>query len=510
MTETPPVSSSQSQKKKEESDFYFGRIIGEGAFSNVYLCKEVSTKKEFAIKVCNKMHIIREKKTEAIKREKEIMLMLTARWSITAPFFVRLYATFHNSENLFFVLSYAKRGDMFRFIKKMAAKEVDVTQFYAAELVQAIEHLHKLKIIHRDLKPENILLNSNMHILLTDFGSAKIISESENSSEEASGARRNSFVGTAQYVSPEILTNSGSSPASDLWAIGCILYQMVTGMPPFQSQSEYLIFQKIQNLEFSFHEGFDARVKDLVTKFLVLNPKDRLGALDSVGYPSIKCHPFFENIDFDNLHNSTPPQIQSYVGDPDKFDVVWEKYPNMQPGLGSSEMSRLLKIQIEDGSLEESDPEVDPDDLDLDAASITSEGSCLPASGNIGDMSDEERSRLLDLQRKNNEFHQFVEDKLILKQGILDKKKGLWSRRRMFLLTEGPRLFYVDPKEKVLKGEIPWSADMKTEMRNFRIFFVHTPNRVYYLIDPSSYASKWCEAIESVRNFYFSSPAHAQ
>jgi len=245
MSETPPVSSSQSQKKKEESDFYFGRIIGEGAFSNVYLCKEVSTKKEFAIKVCNKMHIIREKKTEAIKREKEIMLMLTARWSITAPFFVRLYATFHNSENLFFVLSYAKRGDMFRFIKKMAAKEVDVTQFYAAELVQAIEHLHKLKIIHRDLKPENILLNSNMHILLTDFGSAKIISESENSSEEASGARRNSFVGTAQYVSPEILTNSGSSQASDLWAIGCILYQMVTGMPPFQSQSEYLIFQKV-------------------------------------------------------------------------------------------------------------------------------------------------------------------------------------------------------------------------------------------------------------------------
>ena len=239
-------------------------------------------------------------------------------------------------------------------------------------------------------------------------------------------------------------------------------------------------------MEYSFHEGFDARAKDLVTKFLVIDPKERLGAQDIGGYPSIKNHPFFENIDFDNLCNSTPPQIQSYIGDPDKIDTIWEKYPNMQPGLGPTEMSRMLKA-----------------DLDPDDASITSEGSCLPASGNIGDLSDEERSRLLDLQRKNNEFHQFVEDKLILKQGILDKKKGLWSRRRMFLLTEGPRLFYVDPKEKVLKGEIPWSADMKTEMKNFRIFFVHTPNRIYYLIDPSSYASKWCEAIESVRNFYF-------
>ena len=75
----------------------------------------------------------------------------------------------------------------------------------------------------------------------------------------------------------------------------------------------------------------------------------------------------------------------------------------------------------------------------------------------------------------------------------------------MFLLTEGPRLFYVDPKEKVLKGEIPWSADMKTEMKSFKIFFVHTPNRVYYLIDPTSYATKWCEAIDSVKQFYFPS-----
>ena len=121
--------------------------------------------------------------------------------------------------------------------------------------LQAIEHLHSLNIIHRDLKPENILLSSSMHILLTDFGSAKIIS-SEGDFEEGhgnveagggggGGGRRNSFVGTAQYVSPEILTNSGSSKASDLWALGCIIYQMVTGIPPFQAQNEYLIFQKV-------------------------------------------------------------------------------------------------------------------------------------------------------------------------------------------------------------------------------------------------------------------------
>ena len=245
-------------RKKEEADFNFGRIIGEGSFSTVYLCREVNNNKEYAIKVCNKNHIKRERKQEAIMREKDAMLRLSANWSITAPYFVRLYATFQTVDNLFFVLSYAKRGDMLRFIKKMAAKEVDVTQFYAAEIVQALEHLHSLNIVHRDLKPENILLNADMHILVTDFGSAKILSDQSSpapaaktappgASQGPGGGRRNSFVGTAQYVSPEILTNSGCSPALDLWALGCIIYQMVTGIPPFQGNSEYLIFQKVRS-----------------------------------------------------------------------------------------------------------------------------------------------------------------------------------------------------------------------------------------------------------------------
>ena len=259
---------------------------------------------------------------------------------------------------------------------------------------------------------------------------------------------------------------------------------------------------QIQNLEYSFYEGFDSQARDLVERLLVINPKDRLGANDGNVYSSIKNHPFFENVDWDNLHETCPQQIQCYVGDHEP-DKIWSKYA-MQPGMGSSEMTRMLKLQLEEGSLEESDPEDAQEEID-DAASLNSEGSCIPPSGNIGDLSDEERNRLLEIQKRDNEYHSFVEGNLILKQGILDKKKGLWSRRRMFLLTEGPRLFYVDPKEKVLKGEIPWSADMKTEMKSFKIFFVHTPNRVYYLIDPTSYATKWCEAIDSVKNFYFPS-----
>jgi len=495
----------KAPNKKSPNDFYFGRVIGEGSFSTVYLAKDSGNKKEVAIKMCRKDLITREKKQQAIMREKEILCILGSKWSEKSPYFVRLYATMQDGLNLYFVLTYAKNGDMFRFIKKMAQKHVDVTQFYAAELVQAVEHLHRLSIIHRDLKPENILLSGSMHILLTDFGSAKIVSEktdvSAPDSEESSTTvpKRSSFVGTAQYVSPEILTNRGSFPASDLWAIGCILYQMMSGVPPFQSQSEYLIFQKIQKLDFSFHEGFNSEARDLVKKLITLEPSERLGANDKDGYVSIKNHPFFKDINFDVLYKSSPPQIESYLNtsSSEEEDAVWTRHPDMRTGLDKESINRILKDQIEgnsDSAEESSDDQV---------GEAVDEVDSLEVNLRVADIADQERTKLLEQQEKNNEFHKFVEGNLILKQGFLDKKKGLWSRKRMFLLTEGPRLFYVDAREMVLKGEIPWSADMKTEMKNFKIFFIHTPNRIYYLIDNTSFASKWCEAIESVKNFYF-------
>ena len=75
----------------------------------------------------------------------------------------------------------------------------------------------------------------------------------------------------------------------------------------------------------------------------------------------------------------------------------------------------------------------------------------------------------------------------------------------MFLLTEGPHLYYVDPDKMVLKGEIPWSPSIRPEVRDFKIFFVHTPGRVYYLIDPEAKAKDWCHAIQEVRKFYYES-----
>ena len=109
----------------------------------------------------------------------------------------------------------------------------------------------------------------------------------------------------------------------------------------------------------------------------------------------------------------------------------------------------------------------------------------------------------LEKQKLESPWHKFIEGHLILKMGIIDKRKGLFAKRRQFILTEGPELYYVDPKAMVLKGKIPWTKELKPEMKNFRIFFVHTPHRTYYLEDPESHATDWCKKIEQVHEQYF-------
>ncbi|KAJ9578494.1 hypothetical protein L9F63_005223, partial [Diploptera punctata] len=295
--------------------------------------------------------------------------------------------------------------------------------------------------------------------------------------------RRNSFVGTAQYVSPELLTEKSASKSSDLWALGCIIYQMVSGLPPFRSRSEYIIFQKIMKLEYEFPDGFDQVARDIVEKLLVLDPSKRLGATDPVGYPSIRAHPFFEGIDFDTLHEQTPPPIYPYLPRTSEHEELRSHYrvpDHLEPGLDDKQLTRLLGLDLQGAE------RMEPQERPRKRTGIT-------------DLSPAEIHQQLEKQREASKWNNLVEGNLILKQGLVDKRKGLFARRRMLLLTLGPHLYYVDPVNMVLKGEIPWSPELRVEPKNFKIFFVHTPNRTYYLEDPEGYALEWCKAIENVR-----------
>lgn len=402
-----------------------------------------------------------------------------------------MYYTFQDTDRLYFVLTYAKNGELLQQINKDSGFSLECTKYYAAELVLALEYLSLKGIVHRDLKPENVLFDENWHILITDFGSAKILGQDKSSDEENQKRRKYSFVGTAQYVSPEILNDAESTCASDLWALGCIIYQMLTGQMPFRGASEYLIFQKILKLEYEFPQGVDRVAKDLIEKFLVITPGNRLGATDQVPYKSIREHEFFREINWDEL--GPPPKFSSKSENTSDMIIP----DDLEPGLDEEKASRLHfeMLQPQTPPRKKSEP-----------------------NRKIIDLSPEEIEQRLE-QQQSNIYHQFVEGNLILKQGIVEKRKGIFPRRRMLLLTLGPHLYYVDPVTMTLKGEIPWSEDLKPEAKNFKKFFVHTvrspsccgclfriffqTNRIYYLEDPDGYALEWCKAIEEVKAHYY-------
>lgn len=347
------MSTSTSVVKKRPSDYKFIKLIGEGSFSSVYMAisaENEPSNRKYAIKVCEKIRIKRYNKPAAIMREKKIMRILNDNKN---EHFIQLYCTFQDTTRLFFVMTFAENGELLAYMQKQKLSQQQVKR-YSHEIIDALEHLHKLKIIHRDLKPENILLNKQMSILISDFGSAKICSNDSNPDESSqvehqvqeslsrdnnissSGVeRRDSFVGTAQYVSPEMLQYRIATNMSDLWAFGIIIYQMMTNIMPFNASNEYLIYQKILKLEYDFPENFDVEAKDLINKLIQINPDDRLGASDNIdehGYASIRRHSFIQNY--------KQSQDESNIESDDEDVSI---YHDIRPGLDEQ---RILDLVI--------------------------------------------------------------------------------------------------------------------------------------------------------------------
>ncbi|KAG9295590.1 hypothetical protein G9A89_000955 [Geosiphon pyriformis] len=489
----PPLvnSPSSTPRKKSVKDFELGRTLGEGSYSTVVAARDRGSGKEYAIKILDKKHIIKEKKVKYVNIEKNTLNKMChpGIHFTTADKYYIIQLETGKMRQTDFVLDHAKNGELLTFIKKLGSFDLVCTQFYAGQILSAIDYMHNQGIIHRDLKPENILLDEKMHIKVTDFGTAKILEKNTDGEEDD---RANSFVGTAEYVSPELLKEKAACKSSDFWALGCIVYQLIAGRPPFKGSNEYMTFQKIVNLEYDFPEGFPDIARDLVQKLLVLKPAERLGAGGRAGVAKLKSHPFFEDIEWDSIWHQPAPRLLPYLPPNPHYDKEELRTPSATylQNLSTSSSGDNTSSPMPTG-LKQRDP-------------FRLESWASGAEGALDKLDPVKAQKLEEQKRTSAQWIPFlVKSELILRAGPINKRKGLFSKRRLLILTDFPRLIYVDQEKMSQKGEIYWSSRMVVELKNKKNFFIHTPRKTYYFEDPNATAQEWVKKINelSVENY---------
>ena len=323
------------REKQSIRDYTSLAIIGRGAFGEVHVCREKKTGQIVAVKKIRKD--VLKIKNQVIHVRNEQLFMS----KVKSPWIVELKASFQEDDYLYLVMEYLPGGDFMNLLIKKDILTEDEAKFYTAELILAIENIHKLDCIHRDIKPDNVLIDKTGHIKLSDFGLAKVspkIFEINNNNENIdfkpdSHQKNYSCVGTAYYVAPEVLKKKGYGPEVDWWSVVVIFFEMLFGYAPFHSKETNQVCHKVLNwqkyLVIPSKIKISKEAEDLIWK-LINNSNQRLGI---GGAEEIKKHPFFKDVDWDNIRNTKAPFIPRLKNDYDThyFETLEEKepfYPN--------------------------------------------------------------------------------------------------------------------------------------------------------------------------------------
>ncbi|EJT97592.1 Pkinase-domain-containing protein [Dacryopinax primogenitus] len=306
------------------SSFQKIKLLGRGDVGKVYLVREKKSSKLYAMKVLSKKEMIERKKIKRALAEQEILA------TANHPFIVTLYHSFQSEDFLYFCMEYCMGGEFFRALQNKPGKclKEDEARFYAAEVVAALEYLHLIGCVYRDLKPENILLHQSGHIMLSDFDLAKqhtsvggrpagVLRTDPNGPPLVdtrtciSDFRTNSFVGTEEYIAPEVINNKGHTAAVDWWTLGILIYEMIFATTPFKSNNRLNTFTNVLNADPWFHPNapVSPACKDIIFRLLDKHESTRLGSRS--GASEVKNHKWFSKINWALLRNQTPPIVPS-------------------------------------------------------------------------------------------------------------------------------------------------------------------------------------------------------
>ncbi|ODV87489.1 hypothetical protein CANARDRAFT_26886 [[Candida] arabinofermentans NRRL YB-2248] len=327
-------------------DFNTVKVIGKGAFGEVRLVQKKDTGKIYAMKTLLKSEMYKKDQLAHVKAERDVLA------DANSPWVVSLYYSFQDPLYLYLIMEFLPGGDLMTMLIKWQIFTEDVTRFYIAECVLAIEAIHKLGFIHRDIKPDNILIDMRGHIKLSDFGLStgfhkthdsnyyrKLLEQDGSSQFNSSTNSRNSVmvdpinltmsnrmqmqtwrksrrlmaystVGTPDYIAPEIFVNQGYGQTCDWWSLGAIMFECLVGWPPFCSETPKETYRKILNwketLQFPEDVHLSPEAEDLILRLLT-NAENRLGRHG--GADEIKAHPFFRGVNWEEIRNVEAPFI---------------------------------------------------------------------------------------------------------------------------------------------------------------------------------------------------------
>uniref|UniRef100_A0A8C0Q2M8 Ribosomal protein S6 kinase alpha-5 n=1 Tax=Canis lupus familiaris TaxID=9615 RepID=A0A8C0Q2M8_CANLF len=310
-------------------NFELLKVLGTGAYGKVFLVRKISghdAGKLYAMKVLKKATIVQKAKTtEHTRTERQVLEHIRQ-----SPFLVTLHYAFQTETKLHLILDYINGGELFTHLSQRERFTEHEVRIYVGEIVLALEHLHKLGIIYRDIKLENILLDSNGHVVLTDFGLSK-----EFVAEEAE--RAYSFCGTIEYMAPDIVRggDSGHDKAVDWWSLGVLMYELLTGASPFtvdgEKNSQAEISRRILKSEPPYPQEMSALAKDLIQHLLMKDPKKRLGC-GPRDADEIKEHLFFQKINWDDLAaKKVPAPFKPVIRDELDVSNFAEEFTEMDP-----------------------------------------------------------------------------------------------------------------------------------------------------------------------------------
>ena len=351
------------KKRKKISIFDFEplKIIGKGAFGEVRVCKYIPNGDIVAIKKMKKEEMHKKNQVLHVRAERDVLSEAKNEWIVDLKF------SFQDQHYLYLGMEFLPGGDLMSLLMARDILPENDAKFYAAEIVLAIESVHKLDCIHRDLKPDNVLIDANGHVKLSDFGLSKkldlkLIDNNDlknnynnmNNNNYRGGAKNNlsyaqqfsqfksmknskkrrafafSTVGTPDYIAPEVIRQKGYGQEIDWWSLGVIMFEMMIGYPPFFSESSTETCKKILDWKNTLNIRPEANIskeaEDILRK-LINDPEVRLG---TNGADEIKSHPFFKGIDWNHIKETlTPPFIPELKNNYDTkyFDEFEEDEP---------------------------------------------------------------------------------------------------------------------------------------------------------------------------------------